>query len=62
MIADIYGDKRPKKKFWAPGNYGRRCQECNNEFIGDKRAAMCSDCAYFVPDAELPKPLEQDAT
>ena len=61
MIADIYGDKRQKKKFWAPGSYLSRCRECEKEFLGDKRALMCSDCAYVVPDTEPPNPLKRDA-
>lgn len=39
-------DKRPKKGFWAPGDYQNKCLDCGERFIGDKRAAMCANCAY----------------
>lgn len=41
-----YGDLRPKKGCWAPGSYMNRCSRCGESFTGDKRAAICSDCAY----------------
>ena len=39
-------DQRPKLGRWAPGEYNGTCKRCNNEFIGDKRALICADCAY----------------
>jgi len=39
-------DTRPKKHGWAPGNYTCKCSECGCDFVGDKRATMCADCAY----------------
>lgn len=40
-------DARPRRKGWAPGNYvGGKCTDCKCSFIGDKRAALCADCAY----------------
>ena len=45
-LQDIKVDPRPQKKLWAPGDYLRRCKSCDEEFIGDKRAIMCADCAY----------------
>ena len=39
-------DDRPKKFGWAPGNYTCKCCECKCDFVGDKRAVMCADCAY----------------
>lgn len=39
-------DTRPKKYGWAPGNYTCKCSECGCDFVGDKRASMCADCAY----------------
>lgn len=39
-------DKRPQRGGWAPGSYINRCQKCGEEFIGDKRAWTCADCAY----------------
>lgn len=41
------GDSRPARRGWAPGHYSNRCGECGNDFIGDKRAVLCADCAYF---------------
>ncbi|WP_316200870.1 MULTISPECIES: hypothetical protein [unclassified Bradyrhizobium] len=40
------GDKRPKLHGWAPGDYISRCFSCDEQFIGDKRAIHCADCAY----------------
>lgn len=54
-------DERPQRYGWAPGEY--LCQ-CNGEgckakedktFIGDKRAIICADCAYAMPDPD-PEP------
>jgi hypothetical protein len=39
-------DSRPKKNLWAPGGYYCKCEQCCEEFIGDKRALICADCAY----------------
>lgn len=39
-------DRRPQLGFWAPGFYTNRCFYCGVEFIGDKRAKSCADCAY----------------
>lgn len=39
-------DKRPQKGWWAPGNYIQKCALCGEDFIGDKRAGWCADCAY----------------
>lgn len=59
-----------KKKYpiggFAPGNYTCKCVSCKENFIGDKRAVQCENCAekeekpywkrlkekYFIP---LPK-------
>jgi len=41
-------DIRPKKGWWAPGWYLKKCRICGKEFTGDKRAGWCSDCAYRV--------------
>jgi len=48
---ELYGikykvDNRPKKGWWAPGDYIHRCRICNDRFIGDKRAGHCADCEY----------------
>jgi hypothetical protein len=47
-------DVRPQRFGWAPGDYIGRCCECHDAFIGDKRAIMCADCAYAIPD---PRPV-----
>ena len=39
-------DERPHRRWWAPGNYMRKCVLCGEDFIGDKRAGHCADCAY----------------
>jgi hypothetical protein len=49
-------DKRPQRFGWAPGSYVFVCRGCKHnggkdrEIIGDKRAIMCADCAYALPD------------
>jgi hypothetical protein len=43
-------DTRPKRLGWAPGGYLCTCGECGERFEGDKRASMCADCAYSLPD------------
>jgi hypothetical protein len=57
-------DNRPKRYGWAPGSYlfhcyGIGCTGKTDEertFIGDKRAILCADCAYALPD---PVPCRQ---
>jgi hypothetical protein len=39
-------DIRPRRGLWAPGDYLCSCIRCKINFIGDKRAGHCSDCAY----------------
>lgn len=49
IIMDIRNaktDNRPKRGWWAPGNYFKVCKNCGCTFIGDKRAGHCADCAY----------------
>ena len=41
-------DVRPKKAGWAPGNYTCKCCVCSCDFMGDKRASSCADCAYTM--------------
>jgi hypothetical protein len=44
-------DSRPKKGNWAHGGYIHTgCNTCSKEFIGDKRALTCADCAYCYHD------------
>ncbi len=56
-------DKRTQKDGWAPGNYENKCFNCSDNFIGDKRAIICADCAYNKTDnMELPvnKTVDQE--
>lgn len=39
-------DARAQRGMWAPGAYFCRCTRCGEDFIGDKRALWCADCAY----------------
>jgi Asp-tRNA(Asn)/Glu-tRNA(Gln) amidotransferase B subunit len=50
-------DDRPQRYGWAPGEYihgrcvGQLCRELeDSSFIGAKRAIICADCAYAMPD------------
>ena len=43
---NIKKDARKQKDGWAPGNYCNICKLCSCNFIGDKRAIICADCAY----------------
>lgn len=57
-------DKRPQKRWWAPGGYIRTCCICEERFVGDKRAGHCADCAYDdtkhpeIPPEELAKRID----
>lgn len=53
-------DSRPQRHGWGPGEYvhfrcaGSLCKDLeDSSFIGDKRAIICADCAYAMPD-EVP--------
>lgn len=46
-------DLRPMRGSWAPGNYYNKCSNCKAGFIGDKRAQMCADCAYDIPEVVI---------
>ena len=39
-------DARAPKGGWAPGAYLNICRQCGSDFLGDKRAWHCADCAY----------------
>jgi hypothetical protein len=62
----MLGDTRPQRHGWAPGDYlgpcrGAGCAHKPREerlFIGDKRAIMCADCAYALPDPVPVMPQE----
>jgi len=42
---------KPQRGGWAPGGYLCRCSVCECLFCGDKRAVVCSDCAYKDQEA-----------
>jgi hypothetical protein len=58
-------DQRPQRFGWAPGSYlnhchGAGCKELEDKtFVGDKRAVICADCAYALPDPE-PEPSYEE--
>lgn len=39
-------DTRPRLGSWAPGDYTCQCVNCGDQFVGDKRAVVCAECAY----------------
>lgn len=39
-------DDRAPKGGWALGAYLNSCIRCKSNFLGDKRAYHCADCAY----------------
>jgi ribosomal protein S26 len=47
--------------FRTPGDYLFKCRDCKHNdgkdrtCIGDKRAIMCADCAYALPDDHEPR-------
>lgn len=61
-MINLKGDERPQRYGWAPGDYLCKCsgEGCkakeDKTFIGDKRAIICSDCAYTMP---APQPFEE---
>jgi hypothetical protein len=50
----------------APGDYLFKCRDCKHHVgkdrtcIGDKRAIMCADCAYALPDDHEPRNIATD--
>lgn len=54
-------DSRPQRGWWAPGNYLNKCVKCGDDFIGDKRAGWCADCAYKweAADDSAKAPVEE---
>jgi len=45
-MATMKVDDRPPKGGWALGPYLNTCLRCRQDFLGDKRASHCADCAY----------------
>jgi hypothetical protein len=49
-------DAAPPSIFRAPDDYLFKCRDCKHNggkdraCIGDKRAIMCAECAYALPD------------
>lgn len=56
-IENTKDDQRPAlvSKGWAPGDYFCKCFECKSQFLGDKRATRCADCAYAAAEADMGK-------
>jgi len=52
-ISNAKIDKRPHKGWWAPGGYICKCALCGDDFIGDKRAGHCADCAYNETEKKI---------
>jgi hypothetical protein len=48
----LKSEKRPQLGGWAPGGYYQKCFKCKEEFNGDKRATICADFAYALPNTE----------
>jgi hypothetical protein len=46
-MRNLTADPRPQYGAWAPGGYFCICVNCKQEFVGDKRALSCADCAYL---------------
>ncbi|WP_207231131.1 hypothetical protein, partial [Bradyrhizobium sp. Leo121] len=52
--------------FRAPGDYLFKCRDCKHNggkdrtCIGDKRAIMCADCAYALPNDHEPRNIATD--
>jgi hypothetical protein len=52
--------------FRTPGDYLFKCRDCKHNggkdrtCIGDKRAIMCADCAYALPDDHEPRNIATD--
>jgi len=52
--------------FRAPGDYLFKCRDCKHNggkdraCIGDKRAIMCAECAYALPDDHEPTDMATD--
>lgn len=55
-------DSRPPRYSWAPGEYLCTCFSCQEYFAGDKRAGLCADCAYALPDPEPFNAAEMEST
>jgi hypothetical protein len=59
-------EERPQRFRWAPGDYLFKCRDCKHNggkdrtCIGDKRAIMCADCAYALPDDHEPTDMATD--
>ena len=52
--------------FRTPGDYLFKCRDCKHNggkdrtCIGDKRAIMCADCAYVLPNDHEPRNTATD--
>jgi hypothetical protein len=59
-------DAAPHQSARTPGDYPFKCRDCKHNSgtdgtcIGDKRAIMCADCAYALPDDHEPRNIATD--
>jgi hypothetical protein len=59
-------DAAPPSIFRAPSDYLFKRRDCKHNggkdrtCIGDKRAIMCADCAYALPDDHEPRNIATD--
>jgi hypothetical protein len=59
-------DAAPASIFRTPGDYLFKCRDCKHNggkdrtCIGDKRAIMCADRAYALPDDHEPRNIATD--
>ena len=59
-------DAAPPSIFRAPGDYLFKCRDCKHNggkdraCIGDRRAIMCAECAYALPDDHEPTDMATD--
>jgi hypothetical protein len=62
----IFERSAPAINLHAPGDYLFKCRDCKHNggkdrtCIGDKRAIMCADCAYALPDDHEPRNIATD--
>lgn len=45
-------DRRPAKGNWSPGPFARRCQACDETYVGGHSSLFCADCEYSADEGE----------
>ena len=59
-------DAAPHQSSARQGDYLFKCRDCNHNggkdrtCIGDKRAIMCAECVYVLPDDHEPTDMATD--